>query len=109
MMIIFLIMICLALGTVIAVESSGERWLVRFGDSTEKWATIRELRPLASSGGNDSPAMCVVCKFSRGGKRDEVITCDKCSRGYHPGCHNPPLSTWTKGNNLIPLSFFFMN
>lgn len=92
----------LTAGTVIDAETSGDRWLVRFGDNTEKWTCSRELRPLSSPGGNDAPAMCVICKFSKG-NNDEVLACNSCNRGYHPGCHDPSSTNLTRG--FYPTSF----
>lgn len=95
--------ICLK-GTVIKSDQSSERWLVRFGDETERWATSQELRPLASPTSQEEKALCVVCK-SRAGEA-EVLTCNKCGRGYHRNCHHPKPST-TNGTFKRTLLFYY--
>lgn len=75
----------------------GERWLVRFGDETERWASGAELRPLAATAPDEGEAMCVVCKV-RGGS-EEVLACDQCGRGYHRACHSPaPPNCYMQGD-----------
>lgn len=88
------------LGTVMRTETSAGRWLVKFGDNTEKWAGVTELRPFSSPSGDDAPPMCVICKQSSVNRTEEVIACDKCSRGYHPSCHSPPVNSYVKGSTI---------
>lgn len=72
---------CFFLGTIIDIESN--LCLVKFGDNTERWYSVSDLKSLSSDGTDDSP-ICVVCKAI---KPDIIVeVCETCGRGYHKKC-----------------------
>lgn len=80
---------CYYLGTVVAVDSIREQYLVKFGDNTQSWSGIKNLqRPKPKQ---EDLLLCVVCKKSSSKDSHEIVVCDTCSRGYHQHCHNPTI------------------
>ncbi|XP_015108629.1 metal-response element-binding transcription factor 2 isoform X1 [Diachasma alloeum] len=77
------------LGTIVEVDLSRERCLVKFLDNTSAWSTAKELTKLAMP---DSDVMCVLCKKSQPKSDNDIVVCDKCGRGYHQLCHQPHVS-----------------
>jgi polycomb-like protein 2 len=80
----------LYLGTIIHVEVSQERCLVKFGDNTQVWSKFDHLLRLNKSV-SERP-VCVVCKKSNTNNThnhcsNDIVRCDKCGRGYHQLCH----------------------
>jgi hypothetical protein len=74
----------LYLGTIVSIKNG--KYLVKFDDNTEKWASEQGLKKLNSSlskSKNEDP-LCVVCKVKS--ETDLVEVCNKCSRGYHRHC-----------------------
>lgn len=74
------------LGTVVNINNERKKYLVKFDDNTEKWASEQKLKKLNSSlnkSEHDDP-LCVVCKVKS--DNDVVEVCHKCSRGYHRYC-----------------------
>ncbi|PSN45159.1 hypothetical protein C0J52_03935 [Blattella germanica] len=75
--------------TRMAVDLITEQCLIKFGDDTEKWSSIKDLAKLTLT---ESDLLCVVCKKSQPKTDNEIIMCDKCGRGYHQLCHQPHIS-----------------
>ncbi|XP_046984913.1 metal-response element-binding transcription factor 2 [Schistocerca americana] len=75
------------LGTVVEVDLSAEKCLVKFGDNTESWSSFKDLAKLSHP--DSSNILCVICKKSTPKSDNEIIVCDKCGRGYHQLCHQP--------------------
>ncbi|OXU21540.1 hypothetical protein TSAR_004090 [Trichomalopsis sarcophagae] len=75
------------LGTIVEVDLAGEKCLVKFMDNTSAWSSVKELTKLAS----ESDVTCVLCKKSQPRTDNDIITCDKCGRGYHQFCHQPQI------------------
>ncbi|XP_058809013.1 PHD finger protein 19 isoform X2 [Phymastichus coffea] len=75
------------LGTIVEVDMAGERCRVKFLDNTSSWSSIKELTKLAS----ESDVTCVLCKKSQPKTENDIVTCDKCGRGYHQFCHLPQI------------------
>lgn len=83
----------LYLGTVICINNG--KYLVKFDDNTEKWASEQGLKKLNSSlskSENNDP-LCVICKEKS--DTDVVEVCNKCSRGYHRHCRNQNSSNFS--------------
>lgn len=72
---------CFFLGTIIDIEST--LCLVKFGDNTERWFSVNDLKSLGSDSTDDSP-ICVVCKEIKTDVKVDV--CETCGRGYHKKC-----------------------
>ncbi|XP_070510889.1 metal-response element-binding transcription factor 2 isoform X2 [Cardiocondyla obscurior] len=72
------------LGTVVKVDLARERCLVKFLDNTSSFSPFKELTKLAMP---ESDVMCVLCKKFQAKTDNDIIICDKCSRGYHQLCH----------------------
>lgn len=91
------------LGTVVELDRISEQYLVKFGDNTESWSSVKELSKASTPEEEDS--LCVICKKSAPKKKHEITVCDKCGRGYHQHCHQPeiPLNCQKEGNviNII--------
>lgn len=83
------------LGTVVEVDTIREQCLVKFGDNTESWSTVKHLTKLST--GYDE-VMCVMCKRSQPKPNNEIVVCDRCSRGYHQLCHQPMISSECMGS-----------
>ncbi|XP_018328113.1 polycomb protein Pcl [Agrilus planipennis] len=79
------------LGTVVEVDSIREQCLVKFGDNTENWSSVKDLTKLSTPEQED--LLCVVCKKSAPKDKHEISVCDKCGRGYHQRCHQPEIPT----------------
>ncbi|XP_012288737.1 polycomb protein Pcl [Orussus abietinus] len=77
------------LGTIVEVDLAREKCLVKFLDNTSSWSSIKELTKLAMP---ESNVMCVLCKKSQPKTDNDIIVCDKCSRGYHQLCHQPQIA-----------------
>ncbi|KAJ8672774.1 hypothetical protein QAD02_004034 [Eretmocerus hayati] len=75
------------LGTIVEVDLAGERCLVKFLDNTSSWSSVKELTKLAS----ESNVTCVLCKKSQPRTDNDIVTCQKCGRGYHQCCHQPQI------------------
>uniref|UniRef100_A0A1B6JGY5 PHD-type domain-containing protein n=1 Tax=Homalodisca liturata TaxID=320908 RepID=A0A1B6JGY5_9HEMI len=73
------------LGTVVEVNLVQEKCLVKFDDNTDHWSAFKHLAKLNKV----DNVMCVICKKSQTKKDNEVVVCDRCSRGYHQLCHQP--------------------
>ncbi|XP_014239773.1 PHD finger protein 19 [Cimex lectularius] len=73
------------LGTVVKIDLSRDQCLVKFGDNTDSWSVFSRLTKLST--GLD--VMCVKCKVSESKTDNDIIVCDRCSRGYHQLCHVP--------------------
>lgn len=75
----------LYLGTIVSIQNG--KYLVKFDDNTDKWATEQELKKLNSSSdkSKSEDPLCVVCKI-KSENDDLVEVCNKCSRGYHRQC-----------------------
>ncbi|XP_054270961.1 metal-response element-binding transcription factor 2 [Macrosteles quadrilineatus] len=73
------------LGTVVEVNVAQEKCLVKFDDNTDHWSAFKHLAKLNKV----ENVMCVICKKSQTKKDNEVVVCDRCSRGYHQLCHQP--------------------
>lgn len=86
------------LGTVVEVDTIREQCLVKFGDNTESWSSIKDLTKLSMP--EDEDLLCVVCKKSAPKDKHEITVCDKCGRGYHQQCHQPqiPADCQKEGN-----------
>lgn len=83
----------LYLGTIVSIKNG--KYLVKFDDNTEKWASEQGLKKLNSSldkGKNEDP-LCVVCKVKS--STDLVEVCNKCSRGYHQKCMSRSTSNFS--------------
>ncbi|KAF5273081.1 hypothetical protein FQR65_LT04823 [Abscondita terminalis] len=80
---------CYYLGTVIAVDSNREQCLVKFGDNTQSWSNIKNLKKPNPK--QEDLLLCVVCKKSAPKDSNEITVCDSCSRGYHKCCHDPKI------------------
>jgi polycomb-like protein 2 len=65
------------------IDLSREQCLVKFGDNTDSWSVFSRLTKLST--GFD--VMCVKCKTSQSKPDNDIVVCDKCSRGYHQLCH----------------------
>ena len=65
------------------MDLTGERCLIKFLDNTSAWSSVKELKKLSS----EPTVTCVLCKKSQSQNSNEIITCDKCGRGYHELCH----------------------
>lgn len=76
------------LGTVVKIDLSREHCQVKFGDNTETWSTFTRLTKLSTGLG----IMCVKCKVSQTDSDNDIVICDKCSRGYHQKCHFPEIA-----------------
>lgn len=76
------------LGTVVKIDSLREQCQVKFGDNTESWSNYSRLTKLSTGLG----IMCVKCKVSQTETDNDIIVCDKCTRGYHQKCHVPEVS-----------------
>jgi polycomb-like protein 2 len=66
------------------VDLVTEQCLIKFGDDTESWSSFKDLSKLTLP---DSDLLCVICKKSQPKTDNEIIVCDRCSRGYHHLCH----------------------
>ncbi|XP_045467629.1 uncharacterized protein LOC123676031 [Harmonia axyridis] len=77
------------LGTVVEVNVLQEKCLVKYGDNTNHWAGFKDLTKLSTPEQED--LLCVVCKKSAPKSKREIISCDKCGRGYHKKCHQPEI------------------
>ena len=85
----------------------GERCLVKFLDNTSSWSSVKELTKLTQ----ESTVTCVLCKESNTKNDNDIITCDKCGRGYHQFCHqvciiNKKLKILDMNKNLMIASLF---
>ncbi|KAL3277192.1 hypothetical protein HHI36_012543 [Cryptolaemus montrouzieri] len=76
-------------GGVVEVNVLQEKCLVKFGDNTTHWAGFKDLTKLSTPEQED--LLCVVCKKSAPKIKREIISCDKCGRGYHKKCHQPEI------------------
>ncbi|KAK5650472.1 hypothetical protein RI129_001501 [Pyrocoelia pectoralis] len=90
---------CYYLGTVIAVDNTREQCLVKFGDNTQSWSNIKNLKKPKPK--QEDLLLCVVCKKSASKASNEVTVCDSCSRGYHKGCHDPKIPDDCQKNGNI--------
>ncbi|KAL1131799.1 hypothetical protein AAG570_011411 [Ranatra chinensis] len=77
------------LGTVVQIDSPREQCLVKFGDNTESWSVYSRLTKLST--GFD--VTCVKCKTSLTKEHNDIVVCDRCSRGYHQLCHMPEIKS----------------
>lgn len=77
------------LGTVVEVNVLLHKCLVKYGDNTNHWAEFKDLTKLSTPEQED--LLCVVCKKSAPKSKREIISCDKCGRGYHKKCHQPEI------------------
>ncbi|PNF16326.1 hypothetical protein B7P43_G10835 [Cryptotermes secundus] len=77
------------LGTIVEVDLVTEQCLIKFGDDTDSWSSFKDLTKLTLP---ESDLLCVICKKSQPKTDNEIIVCDKCSRGYHHLCHQPHIS-----------------
>ncbi|XP_071447791.1 polycomb protein Pcl [Hetaerina americana] len=78
---------CYYLGTVVEVDAASDRCLVKFGDNTQRWSSLKDVAKLASQ--SEHELLCVVCKKSNSKAYDTILVCDRCGRGYHQTCHRP--------------------
>ncbi|XP_046398166.1 uncharacterized protein LOC124164971 [Ischnura elegans] len=81
---------CYYLGTVVEVDAASDRCLVKFGDNTQRWSSLKDLAKLASQ--SEHELLCVVCKKSNAKAFDTILVCDHCGRGYHQNCHRPNIN-----------------
>lgn len=65
------------------VNGGQEKCLVKFDDNTDHWSAFKHLAKLNKI----ENVMCVICKKSQTKQDNEVVVCDRCSRGYHQLCH----------------------
>ncbi|XP_044756485.1 PHD finger protein 19 isoform X2 [Coccinella septempunctata] len=76
-------------GTVVEVNVLQHKCLVKYGDNTNHWAAFKDLTKLSTP--EEEDLLCVVCKKSAPKSKREIISCDKCGRGYHKKCHQPEI------------------
>lgn len=71
-------------GTIVEVQTTEEKCLVQFGDSTETWAHYRDLRKVKVQ----TSISCILCKTSQSNSDNQILICHYCRRGYHQTCHD---------------------
>ncbi|KAG8234250.1 hypothetical protein J437_LFUL007757, partial [Ladona fulva] len=72
---------------IVKVDTVNDRCLVKFGDNTQRWSSLKDLAKLSSQ--DEHELLCVVCKKSNQKSYDSILVCDHCGRGYHQNCHRP--------------------
>lgn len=72
------------LGTIVEVDLTRDKCLIKFLDNTSAWSSVKDLTKLTML---DSDVMCVLCKKSQPKNDNDIVVCDKCGRGYHQLCH----------------------
>ncbi|BES94008.1 Hypothetical proteinD [Nesidiocoris tenuis] len=74
------------LGVLIKIDWSKDQALVKFDDNTETWSTFGFLTK------NLSGVECSSCKECTFESSNDILVCDRCSKGFHQQCHSPPVS-----------------